>query len=335
MPADCNDNNPCTDDTCTESGCIHPPHVGECRPASGPCDVAESCDGNGMCPPDASAPAGTPCGDQSDTVCTNPDTCNGSGACQPNNAPPATVCRPAAGQCDAQELCSGGVCPADGGAPNGTPCDDGSVCTQSDQCNGSGTCVGSDPMSCDDGNPCTQDTCDPNDGCDNDPTPATQCKTAAKSILILKQKGGARDKLLFKWIRGAPLSLTELGDPLSDTTYSLCLYTGSTYDRLLGITVPPGAPNWRKLGSKGYKYKDLNGLNSGLGRVLLKSSEMPNRSKVLVKGRGVNLPDPTLGDLPLTVTAQLVNNDNGACVEAIFDSNIRRNTTSLFKAKAP
>src|SRR5688572_31947150 len=29
--------------------------------------------------------AGTACGDNSDTACTNPDTCNGSGACQPNH----------------------------------------------------------------------------------------------------------------------------------------------------------------------------------------------------------------------------------------------------------
>ncbi|XXX72214.1 hypothetical protein WMF30_31660 [Sorangium sp. So ce134] len=131
-----------------------------CRSASGPCDVAEACDGAQVaCPPDGFVPAGTEC-----------------------NA--------SAGPCDPAEACSGGsaACPADARLPDGSACDDGDRCTTADHCTG-GACAGApvvcgapsvchaagscDPTSglctspmqpdatpCDDGNACTQtDTC--------------------------------------------------------------------------------------------------------------------------------------------------------------------------------
>jgi hypothetical protein len=81
-----------------------------CRPAAGPCDLAESCTGSSAtCPPDVKS---------------------------------TEVCRPGAHQCDAAENCDGvsNVCPPDLPAPNGTPCVDGSACT-TDTCQ-AGMCVG-------------------------------------------------------------------------------------------------------------------------------------------------------------------------------------------------
>jgi hypothetical protein len=56
--------------------------------------------------------------------------------------------------------------------------------------------------------------------------------------------------------------------------------------------------------------------------------------QVVVKGKGANLPDPTLTNLPLPVTAQVINPDTGACVEAVFNT-ASENTDTIFKAKAP
>src|SRR2546422_10691326 len=138
------DTNPCTLDECdgTHDTCQHPAgNAGaECRPAAGPCDVAEMCDGTSTaCPEDAKQPAGTECraaaGD-----CDVAATCDGSGDVCPANTfkPATTTCRPAVDECDAAEFCTGtsAHCPTDGKQPPGTVCiDDGNPCSL-DQCDG-------------------------------------------------------------------------------------------------------------------------------------------------------------------------------------------------------
>jgi len=120
-----------------------------CRPAAGPCDVAESCDGvSAACPADAVSPAGS-------------------------------VCRASAGVCDVAELCTGvsAACPADATAPNGTACNDGSACTQTDTCQ-AGVCTGSNPVTCAASDQChTTGTCDPATGMCSNPakTNGTSC----------------------------------------------------------------------------------------------------------------------------------------------------------------
>lgn len=362
--------NICTVDTCDGAGnCVHTPgNAGAlCRGELFQCDVTEHCDGvNAACPPDVIEGAGSACGDATDDACTDPDTCDMVGTCQPNHAAGGTscpndgnpctsdqcdgggscvhpagnagvLCRADAGQCDVAEQCDGvnPSCPADGFQPNGTSCTDGSVCTQTDQCNGSGSCVGANPLNCDDGNACTANDCDPVDGCENPPALASNCKSAAKAILILKQNGGAGDKQLFKWVNGDILTLADLADPTTSTAYGICMYEGPTNEELEFISVPPGAPNWRASGTNGYKYKELNGTNSGITKMLFRGNDTAGKSKALVKGKGDNLPDPTLGDMQTPVTVQVINPDTGACVEAVFDSgDVKKNTSTLFKAKA-
>jgi hypothetical protein len=67
----------------------------ECRPAAGPCDAAEICNGRDACPADKLAAAGT-------------------------------ECRPAASVCNVAEECDGAsvTCPDDVYGPDGTTCDD-------------------------------------------------------------------------------------------------------------------------------------------------------------------------------------------------------------------
>jgi hypothetical protein len=63
-----------------------------CRAAAGACDAAERCDGVGACPADVFAAAGSPCGANTDTACTDPDTCTAAGVCQPNHAADGGSC---------------------------------------------------------------------------------------------------------------------------------------------------------------------------------------------------------------------------------------------------
>ena len=57
-----------------------------CRPASGDCDMPETCTGTtAACPSDDFAPAGTPCADDGDLCST--DVCDGAGSCTHAFAP--------------------------------------------------------------------------------------------------------------------------------------------------------------------------------------------------------------------------------------------------------
>ncbi|MBI5609545.1 MAG: hypothetical protein HY902_11760, partial [Deltaproteobacteria bacterium] len=114
-PVACNDNNPCTADSCLPtSGCAH-------TAAAGQCD-----DGNG---------------------CTLDDTCQ-AGVCKPGT--PLT-CPDSYGACYAAKCTSTGAeSHACGPTPKaaGTGCDDGKFCTAGDVCDGKGACAGSKPTDC-------------------------------------------------------------------------------------------------------------------------------------------------------------------------------------------
>ncbi len=102
------------------------PTTVQCRAAAGPCDVAESCDGTSVdCPLDGFAPSTTQCRAAAG-ACDVAEDCTGSSADCPLDgfAPPTTQCRAAAGACDVAEDCTGSSadCPADAVAPSTAVC---------------------------------------------------------------------------------------------------------------------------------------------------------------------------------------------------------------------
>jgi hypothetical protein len=156
--AECNDGLFCTGvETCVGNVCqpgTNPctnPNLPNCNEATDSCvfcfdnaicDDGILCNGQeqcvaGVCQPGTNLPEGTPCGDPTDTDCTDPDTCNGFGACRANNA------------------------------AAGTPCEDGLFCTVGTTCL-SGNCIGGTPRNCSDGLSCTADSCnETTDMCEN------------------------------------------------------------------------------------------------------------------------------------------------------------------------
>ena len=158
--ADCNDGNPCTQDTCNVS-------TGQCQngavPNGLPCDDGNPCTVGGTC---VSGACGAPmsCGDGN--PCTQ-DSCDPAiGGCV---HPPVI--------CDDANICTSDICTAAGGCSFtplvGTRCDDGNRCTQGDTCAlepGTGKAICQATPSCLDSDPCTVDTCDPTTGaCQNPP----------------------------------------------------------------------------------------------------------------------------------------------------------------------
>jgi hypothetical protein len=148
--------------------------------------------------------------------------------------------------------------------------------------------------------------------------------------------------------QGPELVQTALGNPLEagGTIYSLCIYddagnlaggTGSSIVIDRAGESCAGRPCWKSIGAdppggRGYKYKDRIGIADGVLKLLYKSGGA-SRSKVLVKGRGANLPEGIPAALQTTAlaTVQLRASD-GVCLSITLDD-VSRQEPSAFNAK--
>jgi len=168
----CDDDNPCTADSCDPSGgCVYSFNSMTCDDGD-PCTVGDVCI-MGTC-------EGTqiPCDCKEDSDCLeleDGDICNGTLYCDTNAFPqvctvdPKTIivceepkgpgsecleaaCHPLSGECSFVA------------ANDGFFCEDNNPCTVSSTCL-EGECVGGVAMNCDDDNICTDDSCDPGLGC--------------------------------------------------------------------------------------------------------------------------------------------------------------------------
>lgn len=152
----CNDNNPCTTDSCNaSSGCVYTTKANGASCSDGnACNGAESCQG-GACT------AGTPLTCNDNNPCTS-DSCTGASGCVFSNKATGSSCSDG-NQCNGGETCQDGSCRP------GTPltCNDNNSCT-TDTCNAATGCVYSPTegcsgcttsADCNDGNPCTADSC--------------------------------------------------------------------------------------------------------------------------------------------------------------------------------
>ena len=168
--SDCDDGNPCTDDTCdpTFHACRHVDNTAPCSDDGNQCtnDVCSA----GVCT-HPNKTDGTTCNDGN--ACTQSDTCQ-AGVCTGSNPVVCTAsdqCH-VAGTCDPQT----GAC-SNPTAPDGTACNDGNACTQTDTCQ-SGVCTGSNPVTCSAQDQChTAGTCNPSTGVCSNPakTDGTAC----------------------------------------------------------------------------------------------------------------------------------------------------------------
>ncbi len=299
---------------------------------NGALEAGEQCDDGNLTSGDCcsstcqSEPEGNACASDG-AVCTE-DRCDGAGACAHVASPLGTICRAAAGACDAAESCDGmnDECPPDAPQPNDTPCSDGLFCNGPEICQG-GVCLTGEP-------PCSLLCDEAADDCVTGCLPTPQaCRPAAASLLQVKNlSDGTGDNLTWKWSKGAATSQSEFGDPTSTADYAFCIYTGAEA-ALVGEVIVPAGSGWQTLGSRGYRYRRAAG-NSAIDRVLLKGSDRP-KSKILLKGQGAALPDLAL-PLVGAISVQLVNGDNGACWGSSYaGAQIRRNEARQLTARAP
>ena len=171
-PVQCDDENPCTDNICTETGgCEYPAAVGPCDDGN-PCTVADQCSDT-LC-------AGTPvsCDCQTDDDCSafeDGNVCNGTLYCNLGKLPYlCAVDLDTIIECPQPEgpgaICLARSCDPDSGACSFVPANDGFLCDDDDKCTLPGTCtdgecIAGPQVNCNDGNPCTDDSCNPESGC--------------------------------------------------------------------------------------------------------------------------------------------------------------------------
>ena len=163
----CDDQNPCTTDSCNAgSGCVHT-NLGNFPPNT--CDDGDPCTPISICQNGACTAPFNNCFCQTDSQCQDDgDLCNGKPTCQggtcKTSAATIVVCDTSKDTACVKSTCqtATGTClPAP--VANGTACSDGSTCTGGDVCSG-GTCIGI-TTDCNDNVACTADSCDPKTGC--------------------------------------------------------------------------------------------------------------------------------------------------------------------------
>ncbi len=175
----CNDNSPCTNDSCdiTTGKCsyVNANEGGACTDGDA-CTVGDLCKA-GACISGATKDCntGNPCVldkcDQQTGKCvakvgTLP--CDDGNACSEGDACDNGTCKPQVVIfCDDGNACTTDSCDTTNGkcvyAANSAPCSDGTACTSGDICS-KGACIGT-PTVCTDSNPCTTEYCDPLSGC--------------------------------------------------------------------------------------------------------------------------------------------------------------------------
>jgi len=167
-PTPCDDQDPCTVDSCDVTGCLHSPASCDdgnactqdsCDVGVGCMNVPITCDDNNACTMD-SCDAVTGCA-------YTPISCDDNDACTTDSCYGMVGCMHAPVFCNDEDPCTIDTCDSISGCAS-TPmnCDDQNACT-ADSCIG-GTCE-SLPISCDDSNPCTINSCDAITGCSYTP----------------------------------------------------------------------------------------------------------------------------------------------------------------------
>jgi cysteine-rich repeat protein len=218
-------------------------------------------------------------------------------------------------------MCVGGVC---GG--------------ESTQC-GDGTTDGGCNEECDDGNNIGHDGCSPT--CQAEfvcpPTPDIGCRapvlSGKASFQVTDKSPDSKDRLQWKWLKGAATTVAEFGAPLTTTDYVLCIYDNGAF---LGKTRIPaggdclGKPCW-KAKSTGFQYKDKGLDPDGISQLDLKAG-VDGKAKIQIKGSRDNLPTLTPAfTLPMRVQLR---NSSGTCWEATYSAPAIKNVAGSYKDKA-
>ena len=166
--------------------------------------------------------------------------------------------------------------------------------------------------------------------------PAVGCSNAVgfNRILRLSDK---RDIASWRWRSTGTVPLVDFGNPLTTTSYSLCVYAGASPALVMELRAPAGgscfngAPCWKQRGTKAYRYRDFDRTPDGVTRLMLRG-QPANLASIVLRARGPNIPFPPL-PLALPVLAQLVKSDGPECWEGHYSAPASKNDAQSYKDK--
>jgi hypothetical protein len=146
-----------------------------------------------------------------------------------------------------------------------------------------------------------------------------------------------RDIVAWRWRTNGAIPLADFGDPVTTSTYSLCVYAGVVPQLIMELRAPAGGtchngkPCWKSRGPKGFRYRDLDKTPHGITRIMLRTVPA-HLADIVVRARGPNI-DMPMFPIALPVKAQLVKSDGPECWESNFSAPASKNTTQVYKDK--
>jgi hypothetical protein len=172
------------------------------------------------------------------------------------------------------------------------------------------------------------------------PTPSV-CRTPTaprKAKLQLKNVSSdqTKNKLAWKWTKGAATPKADFGDPLQTDGYTLCLYEDGTFVQSFsvpagGVCSDTGRACWRDIG-KGFSYIDPELTPDGVQSVKLIEGLVDGKASASLKGKGTRLGLPDLSQLTGVVDVQLQKTTGGPCWGATFSPPHKKNDGTSLKA---
>jgi len=179
------------------------------------------------------------------------------------------------------------------------------------------------------------------------PAPLGGCfapTVSQKALLVVKDNAtDAKDKLVWKWLKGEAVTLGDFGDPPATANdYALCVYDGTANPQPIAELLAPagggcgkaadggGVACWQPLATKGFRYKRKDTHPDGVVAAKLLAGGAGS-AKIVLKAKKDFTPTPGVPvTLPVTVQLQ---NAAGTCWSATYSAALR-NADGLFKAKA-
>jgi hypothetical protein len=147
------------------------------------------------------------------------------------------------------------------------------------------------------------------------------------------------DKIAWQWVSGAAFGQGDLGDPSSNTDYTLCVYdsTASVSSLAAMLQIPAASAGWRNYSPRGWTWSDSTGSLDGIKKLQIRAGDA-GKTKVKLSAGGTFLPLP----LPFSgsaffagqpsVVVQLIA-DEGNCWTSTFEEvGTTSNTSAGFKA---
>ncbi len=197
---------------------------------------------------------------------------------------------------------------------------------------------------CDDGNHVAGDGCDPDcrlEPCG--PTPAAGCRAPVApgkaAVQIVSHLNAEKDKLGWKYAPGDTTPKADFGDPTTATSYQFCIYEeiGGQPRVAASYAIPAGgtcgtAPCW-KASKTGFKYVNKAHTPQGISGLQLKQGLEPGKTKIILKGKGANLPMPVLPMVQDHDVVLQLKASNGICWEARYGAPAFRNQPDQFRDK--